>query len=257
MKYIETVSLTPSEASEKLVVKRFDYVTGEGYQRNVCKKNVQLLAKVAEEAGSWVFPVINGVRHGDKIEVIDGQNRSLAAQLAQIETIIAIWDIAESDRPKVFVDWNKGQPITNAHLLNVSGAANKVKQLFTNHGLSLEVTNKNSISINSIGASQVMWMLYELRGEAKSFNERLTKFMGSDISEFADEVSTIKKVFELYSKFRNVSKCEPNMIRATIKLIGEIGFNENSIENLYKNARLVHSTPVSRELLEELKVYMQ
>ena len=45
MRYIETVILTPEQAQETLVFKRYDPVTGEGYQRGLVKTYVEELSQ--------------------------------------------------------------------------------------------------------------------------------------------------------------------------------------------------------------------
>lgn len=231
MKYIETVVLSPSEAAERLVFKRFDGVTGEGYQRNVCKNNVQMLSDVASRSKSWVFPVINGVRHGDKIEIVDGQNRSLAAQLSQIETVVAVWEIPEKDRPKVFVDWNKSQPVQPNHVIKVSGTYDKLKDAFSKTDVRCtEHLHKNTTSVAAVHPGGVtipispikalLWVSY-VSGNFGNFNSRLTWFNTLSHSDCAKYATTVAKVLSAYENERECVKFEPSLITVICKLIGK------------------------------------
>lgn len=239
MKYINTISLNPKQAEKTLVFKRYDPVSGSGYQRNICVNNVKRLTEVAEKAGSWVFPVINGVRHGDLIEVVDGQNRSLAAQLAGIETVVAVWEIDEEDRAKVFIDWNKSQPINKKHILNVYGLSKRFEKIFSQLGITFNP--ENSIRYDSIGASQASNLICMVAGIQGNFNVRLESLNEMSDDEMYKHAVTVSNVIKFVADNRSEDKFEPNLVRAICTLYGKVKMTEEHMHRICQYTPYVHS----------------
>ena len=236
MHYVETVILTPEQAQETLVFKRYDPVTGEGYQRGLVKTYVEELSQAVRD-NTWTFPVINGVRHGDKIEVVDGQNRSLAAQLAGINTIIAVWEIEEAERTQVFIDWNKSKPVRGEHILNVSGLTKKMQAAFSK--CKVDVVNKRT-SADTISAKDAAHFLSMVSGQFISFNKRVDYLKAMSVSDMTKHALKVYRIIEMVAD-RGQVKFEANLVRMICHLIGKIDMTDEHIKRICDKVGFVRS----------------
>jgi len=243
MRYIETVILTPEQAQETLVFKRYDPVTGEGYQRGLVKTYVEALSHAVRD-NTWTFPVINGVRHGDKIEVVDGQNRSLAAQLAGINTIIAVWEIDESERTQVFIDWNKSKPVTNEHILHVSGLTKKMQAAFSK--CKVDIENRRRTSSDNIATKDAAHSIAMVSGFFGSFNKRVDHLKAMGSSDMTKHAAKVCKVLNAVAD-RSQPKFEANLVRMICYLIGKIEMTDEHIKRICSKVGYVPAGNVDLE----------
>lgn len=242
MRYVETVILTPEQAQETLVFKRYDPVTGEGYQRGLVKTYVEELSQAVRD-NTWTFPVINGVRHGDKIEVVDGQNRSLAAQLAGINTIIAVWEIDESERTQVFIDWNKSKSVQPDHILNVSGLTKKMQTAFSKCKIDVSPRRSTATTICATDAAQALCTVSKC---FVTFNKRVDYLKNMNSADMVKNAAKVCKVINAVAD-RSQPKFESNLVRMICYLIGKIEMTDEHIKRICNKVGFISSGGISAD----------
>ena len=212
--------------------------------------NKTALMELAESIRSYgVLQPINVRKHNGYYELVAGERRLRAAQIAGLKSIPCIKIILNDNDSAVLALIENLQ----REDLNFIEEAEGYTSLICDHGLTQEELARKIGKSQSTVANKIRILRLSAIVRKIIIDNNLTERHARALLKIEDEESQINILEEVCSKRLNVKKTE-ELIESNI--LGEVLQRDNSSNTYYHNQRKEHGSPKVKKIIKDLRIFV-